>query len=47
MGEKGLPSDLSAVKLNNSVKVAFDIDRIGQYFVSFGSGLYAMDEADM
>lgn len=47
IGKKGLPPDLSDLKLNNSVKVAFDIDRMDQYFVSLGSGVYAMDDADI
>lgn len=47
MGEKNLPPDLSAFKFVESVNVAFDVDRIDQYFACLGSGLFAMDEMDI
>ncbi|GLI72796.1 hypothetical protein PoHVEF18_000980 [Penicillium ochrochloron] len=47
MGPGGFPLSLAELGIETSVKVGFDVNRMDEYFVNYGAGIYGLDEADL
>lgn len=42
-----VPPSLPDLGIRTSMKIGFDVDRMDQYFLNYGSGIYGLDEADL
>lgn len=42
-----VPPSLPDLGIRTSMKLGFDVDRMDQYFLNYGSGIYGLDKADL